>query len=167
MCTWEHSSHCGNWVSVWCFPWGYQRKEWLYGAQPPFFSSPSPNPFSTISSHAGAKAAASSPLHPMCTRSVPQSGSWQSWQCHRHVPWRGIFGWLSSAACQGGAGTTTEHKAPSVVVQVNRAEGGTVPSYQSDLQLPAPCSAPLRAFWHYCRVATYYYLSSSFYFLLK
>lgn len=101
MCTWEHSSHCGNWVSVWCFPWGYQRKEWLYGAQPPFFSSPSPNPFSTISSHAGAKAAASSPLHPMCTRSVPQSGSWQSWQCHRHVPWRGIFGWLWSAACQG------------------------------------------------------------------
>lgn len=53
-----------------------KERNCLMVAQPPFFSSPS-NPIPTISWHAGVKAAASSPLHPVCTWSVLQSSSWQ------------------------------------------------------------------------------------------
>lgn len=125
-------------------------------------------PFPPSPAMQGAKAATNSPLHPVCTWSVLQSSSWQSWQCHRHVPWWGVFSWLWYAACQGGARTTMKHRAPWAMVQVKRAEESTVPSYQRVLQLsPSQCSVPLWAFWHYCRVTTYYHLSRSFHFLLK
>lgn len=127
-----------------------------------------PNSIFTISYHAGAKAAAGSLLHPVCTWSVLQSSSWQSWHCHRRVPWWGIFSWLWYPTCQGRS--WDHHRAQSTLSYGagERAEEGTVPSYQSDLQLPPPHSVPLWAFWHYCHVTTtYYHLSRYFHFLLK
>lgn len=138
----------------------------LYSAQLPFFSSSSPNPISTISCRAGTKAAASSPSYPAFAPSVPHSSVLESWQCRRPVPWRDVFSWPWSVACQ--QSSRDHHRAPSVMVRVKRDEARVLlPPYPTDLQLQVPCSVPSFAFSHCCCDISYYSFSSSFHFLLK